>query len=118
MIKKDFLKYLKNASKYEADFRKILAELVKFPTVAYRDTEGISGCADSLESYLKSYGYNAKQYPTAEGQAPVVYAEKNVGAKKTLLFYQPVNRESTWEHLNCALTETGSLLRIITGSFH
>ncbi|NPE09225.1 MAG: hypothetical protein GNW80_13145, partial [Asgard group archaeon] len=47
MIKEDFLKYLKSASKYEADFRKILTELVKFPTVAYRDTEGRWFCHGS-----------------------------------------------------------------------
>ena len=110
MIKEDFLKHLKSASKYEADFRKILAELVQFPTVAYRDTEGISGCANSLESYLKSYGYDAKQYPTADGQAPVVYAEKNVGADKTLLFYhhydvQPEGDHDLWDSSPWKLTE-------------
>ncbi len=102
MIKKDFLKHLKSASKYEAGYRKILAELVKFPTVAYREPEGISDCANSLESYLKSYGYKAKQYPTAEGQAPVVFGEKDVGAEKTLLFYhhydvQPEGDHDLWD---------------------
>ncbi|NHK31439.1 MAG: M20/M25/M40 family metallo-hydrolase [Asgard group archaeon] len=110
MIKKTFMEYLTKAEKYESEFRKILAELVKFPTVAEREPQAINDCANSLEDFFKSYGYKVNQYPTTEKGYPVVFAEKNVGAKKTLMFYhhydvQPEEPLDLWESSPWELVE-------------
>ncbi|MFX1254417.1 MAG: M20/M25/M40 family metallo-hydrolase [Promethearchaeota archaeon] len=80
-----FVESLKHVSEYKSKFLNILEELVKFPTVAFREPEGIQSCADYLEELLEACGYKASQYPT--GGSPVVYGEKNVSAAKTLMFY-------------------------------
>ncbi|MFX1533932.1 MAG: M20/M25/M40 family metallo-hydrolase [Promethearchaeota archaeon] len=94
-----FLKALKQVAEYKSKFLDILEELVKFPTVAFREPKGIQACADYLEELLEAYGYKASQYPT--GGSPVVYGEKNVGALKTLMFYnhydvQPEDPLDAW----------------------
>ena len=110
MIKELFFDYQKKSSKYEQEFRKILTELVTFPTVADRETKAINDCADSLEGFLKQYGYSVTQYPTREDGYPVVFAEKNVGAPKTMLFYhhydvQPEDPLDKWVSSPWKLTE-------------
>jgi acetylornithine deacetylase/succinyl-diaminopimelate desuccinylase-like protein len=64
----------------------MLAELVKYPSVAIRDHPTILECASCVEDQLRKFGYSVKQFPT--GGSPVVFAEKNVGATKTLLVYE------------------------------
>ena len=64
----------------------MFAELVKYPSVAVRDHPTILECANCVEDQLRRLGYSVKQYPT--GGSPVLFAERNVGARKTLLFYQ------------------------------
>lgn len=87
MIALTFSNLIEFSSKYESTFYNILEELVKFPTVAYRNPIAINECADYLENLLDSYGYKASKHPTRPDGHPVVYAEKNVDAKKTLMFY-------------------------------
>ncbi len=64
----------------------MLAELVKYPSVAIRDHPTILECASCVEDQLRKFGYSVKQYPT--GGSPVVFGERNVGAAKTLLIYE------------------------------
>jgi len=64
----------------------MLAELVKYPSVAIRDHPTILECASCVEDQLRIFGYSVKQFPT--GGSPVVFAERNVGATKTLLVYE------------------------------
>ncbi|MCJ7463205.1 MAG: M20/M25/M40 family metallo-hydrolase [Thermoplasmata archaeon] len=64
----------------------MFAELVKYPSVATRDHATILECASCVEDQLRKFGYSVRQFPT--GGSPVVFAERNVGAPKTLLFYQ------------------------------
>jgi len=64
----------------------LFAELVKYPSVAIRDHPTILECANCVEDQLRRFGYSVRQFPT--GGSPVVFAERNVGATKTLLFYQ------------------------------
>ena len=61
-----------------------LIELVKIPSISAQD-KGVE-CADVLIDILKSeIEFETKKVPTSG--YPVVYAEKMVGAKKTLVFY-------------------------------
>jgi len=64
----------------------LFAELVRYPSVAVRDHPTILECANCVEDQLRRFGYSVRQFPT--GGSPVVFAERNVGAPKTLLFYQ------------------------------
>jgi acetylornithine deacetylase/succinyl-diaminopimelate desuccinylase-like protein len=73
------------AEKYEKEALGLLERVVEFPTVMPRDKEGLAACASSIEEMLREKGYEAHQFST-EG-APVVYAQKDVGASKTLMFY-------------------------------
>lgn len=114
-IKESYLEYLKKATKYESNFLKHLKEIVAFPTVAFRDYEGINDCANYLEQLFTEYGYEAKTYPTSEDGHPVVYAEKNVNAPKTIMFYhhydvQPEDPLELWESSPWELTERNDRL--------
>ncbi|MDD1777624.1 MAG: M20/M25/M40 family metallo-hydrolase, partial [Candidatus Helarchaeota archaeon] len=76
-----------------------LKELVRIPSVS-AEGKGIE-CADTLITLLqKEIGFKARKVHTSG--SPVVYAEKNVGAPTTLLFYnhydvQPVDPLSDWQ---------------------
>ena len=88
----------------------MIAELVKYPSVAIRDHPTILECADCVEDQLRKLGYSVKQYPTRG--SPVVFAEKNVGAAKTLLFYehydvQPEDPIESWSAPPWQLTVRG-----------
>ncbi|MBN1330328.1 MAG: M20/M25/M40 family metallo-hydrolase [Candidatus Heimdallarchaeota archaeon] len=114
-LQKTFIEWVSDAQNYESKFKKILGDLVKFPTIAYREPEAIQECANELEGILKSFGYNAKQCPTAPEMPPVIFAEKNVKAKKTLLFYhhydvQPEIPLDLWESSPWKLTERNNRL--------
>lgn len=63
----------------------LLKEFVSYHTVAPRDNEGLKTCAESIRAAFRERGYDAATY--AKGGEPVVYASKDVGAKRTLLFY-------------------------------
>ncbi|MFX1513651.1 MAG: M20/M25/M40 family metallo-hydrolase, partial [Promethearchaeota archaeon] len=63
-----------------------------------------------LEELFQTHGYKATQYPTVPDGSPVVYAERNVGAPKTLLFYhhydvQPEDPLDAWDSSPWELTE-------------
>jgi len=109
-LQNTYIEWVNNAQKYESEFKKILGNLVKFPTVAYREPKAIEECANEIEEILKSFGYTAKQYPTAPEMPPVVFGEKNIGAKKTIMFYhhydvQPENPLDLWKSSPWKLTE-------------
>jgi acetylornithine deacetylase/succinyl-diaminopimelate desuccinylase-like protein len=77
----------------------MIAELVKYPSVAARNDPSILECADCVEDQLRRLGYSVKQYPTKG--PPVIFGERDVGAEKTLLFYehydvQPENPLEDW----------------------
>ena len=110
MVALNFFELLKLSSQYESTVYDILKDLVKFPTVAYREVTAINDCADYLENLLSEYGYKVSQHPTRSDGHPVVYAEKNVGAEKTLLFYhhydvQPEDPLDSWVSSPWELTE-------------
>ena len=76
-----------------------LKELVRIPSVS-AENKGME-CADAIANiFKKEIGFQARKIPTSG--YPVIYAEKNVGAQTTLLFYnhydvQPVDPLSEWE---------------------
>lgn len=76
----------KESRKREKKALDMLADLVKYPSVAVRDHPTILECANCVEDQLRRFGYSVKQYPTRG--SPVVFAERNVGAAKTLLIYE------------------------------
>ncbi len=110
MVALNFSELLKLSSQYESTVYDILKDLVKFPTVAYREVTAINDCADYLENLLSEYGYKVSQHPTRSDGHPVVYAEKNEDADKTLLFYhhydvQPEDPLDSWVSSPWELTE-------------
>ncbi|MHA2052250.1 MAG: M20/M25/M40 family metallo-hydrolase [Candidatus Hodarchaeales archaeon] len=95
---------------YENQAIEMLKELVSFPTVAIRDLKTINNCANVLVEKMEAFGYKAKLYPTVSDGSPVVYAEKDVGAEKTLMFYhhydvQPEDPIEAWDSSPWELTE-------------
>ncbi|MFX0087349.1 MAG: M20/M25/M40 family metallo-hydrolase [Candidatus Hodarchaeota archaeon] len=101
MVSISYSELINRSQQYESKVLKILRELVKFPTVAFRDTVGIQDCANYLVELLHNLGYKAALYPTVPEGSPVVYAEKDVGAPKTLLYYnhydvQPEDPLESW----------------------
>jgi len=91
---------LEIARKNEQKALDLLRQLVRFPSVANRDKQSILECANLIEEQLTSRGFKSTQFPT-EG-SPVVFGEKSVGARKTLLFYQhydvqPEDPIDAWE---------------------
>lgn len=88
----------------------LLKEFVSFRTVAPRDCEGLKACAESVRASFKERGYDSATY--AKGGEPVVYASKNVGASKTLLFYhhydvQPEGSLDLWQSSPWELVRRG-----------
>ncbi|TFH09032.1 MAG: M20/M25/M40 family metallo-hydrolase, partial [Candidatus Thorarchaeota archaeon] len=77
-----------------------LKKLVRIPTVAAKG-EGLHDTADLIENMLQDAGLETKQHEITGG-APVVTGWKNVGAKRTLLFYdhydvQPAEPFDLWD---------------------
>jgi acetylornithine deacetylase/succinyl-diaminopimelate desuccinylase-like protein len=91
---------LSEARRTETKALEMLGDLVRFPTCAARDRKTIVECADHVEAQLKAFGYSAWQYRTKG--SPVVYAEKDVGARRSLLLYhhydvQPEDPLELWK---------------------
>ncbi len=91
---------LEKALQKEKQALDMLGKLIEFPSVAIRDAESINQCADHVEKQLRSRGFDAKQFKTAG--SPIIFAEKNVGAERTLLLYhhydvQPEGSLELWE---------------------
>jgi acetylornithine deacetylase/succinyl-diaminopimelate desuccinylase-like protein len=98
------------ARDWEDEAIDLLREFVSHHTVAPRDDDGLKACAESMRSAFKERGYIAATY--AKGGAPVVYASKDVGAKKTLLFYhhydvQPEGSLDLWHSSPWELVRRG-----------
>jgi len=77
-----------------------LKKLVRIPTVAAKG-QGLPETADLFEKMLQDAGLETKQYEITGG-APVVTGWKDVGAKRTLLFYdhydvQPAEPFDLWD---------------------
>ena len=104
-------KVLTNRAKdWENEAIDLLKDFVSYRTVAPRDDEGLKACADSIRVSFKERGYASATY--AKGGAPVVYASKDVGAKKTLLFYhhydvQPEGSLDLWHSSPWELVRRG-----------
>lgn len=95
------------ASKLEKKALDLLAEQVRFPSVCGRDDKSLAECADKVSEQLQDCGFKTKQF--TKGGPPVVYGERDVGAKKTLMFYhhydvQPEGDLSHWDSPPAKLT--------------
>ena len=84
MARTPYSELLSKANKNTKKVLNILGEFTQFPTVVPRDKKGLRECANYLQREFESHGYEALQWG---GDRPVVYAEKNVGVKKTLMCY-------------------------------
>ncbi len=78
-----------------------LKKLCQIPSVAAKN-EGIEECAELIEKMLKDVGLDTEMHPTSG--APVVTGFLDVGAKRTLLFYdhydvQPAEPFDLWDSL-------------------
>jgi acetylornithine deacetylase/succinyl-diaminopimelate desuccinylase-like protein len=105
-----FKEILSKSSGCESAYIDILDRLVRHPSVAIREPAGTVECARELEDILGEHGYKVMEYPIKG--APVVYAERQVGAKRTLLFYhhydvQPEGDLALWESSPWKLTVRG-----------
>ena len=83
MVRTPYHELLSKARKSSKKSLDLMDELIKSPTVVPRDMKGLRECADTLHGQFEDYGYKVMQF----GNPPVVFAEKNVGAKKTLMCY-------------------------------
>lgn len=85
MIVRDipYSELLSKANKLKGEFQRLLHEAIKYPTVAPRDKKGQRECADAIQRQFEHNGFKVIQW----GDPPVVYAERDVGAKKTLMCY-------------------------------
>ena len=105
-----FSEILEKARDVEEEAWELLSEMVSYPSVATRDYRGIEDCANMLEERFKQTGYKVLRF--SESGPPVVYAEKNVGAKKTIMFYhhydvQPEGDLGLWTSSPWELTVRG-----------
>ncbi|MFW9922469.1 MAG: M20/M25/M40 family metallo-hydrolase [Candidatus Thorarchaeota archaeon] len=110
-----FLNFTQKSSNYFINYKKLLEDFVRFPSIANRDLHVMMDCADWLKSTFDKFGFITKIYPTARNASPVVYAEKNSNAKKTLMFYhhydvQPENPIALWNSSPWKLTEINNRL--------
>lgn len=91
---------MEKARGMEKGTTEFLAELVQFKTIAPREEEALRACAGLIDREFKNRGYRSSLY--VKNGAPIVYASKDVGAKKTLLFYhhydvQPAGDHGLWK---------------------
>ncbi len=98
------------ASSFEKKYIETLDRLVKHPSVAAREPVANVECARELEDILLEHGYKVNEFPIVG--APVVYAERQVGARKTLMFYhhydvQPEGDVSLWTSSPWTVTVRG-----------
>lgn len=107
-------KALENKAKsWQNQAIELLTEITRFQTVAPRDKDGLEACSESLKESFAQRGYRAATY--AKNGFPVVYASKEVGAAKTLLFYhhydvQPEGSLELWSSSPWELTRRGDRL--------
>ena len=99
---------IEGSRKMERSAFEVLAEQVKHPSVAAREKEETKRCADTVERQFKDRGYKVTRYAISD--APVLFAEKDVGAPKTLMFYhhydvQPEGQMDLWNSSPWVLTE-------------
>lgn len=74
---------LSRANRSKSEFQRLISEVIRYPTVVPRDKEGLKECADALQGQFEHYGFKVIQW----GEPPVIYAERDVGAKKTMMCY-------------------------------
>lgn len=85
---------------------RLLSEMVQFKSVAPREEEALNACAKLIDGEFRTRGYRSAEF--VKGGAPIVYASKDVGAEKTLLFYhhydvQPAGELNLWNSSPWAL---------------
>lgn len=74
-------------AQHEKDIVGMLAELVRFPSVA-ANPGGIQAAADRLQAWLKARRFQTEQLAVAPGTPPIVFGSLTVpGAKRTVVFY-------------------------------
>lgn len=81
---------LSRANKLKGKFQRLLHEVIGYPTVAPRDKKGLRECADAIQRQFEHNGFKVIQW----GDPPIVYAERDVGAKKTLMCYHHYDVQS------------------------
>ncbi len=91
---------VEKASRYQLKSLEFLEKIIQFPTVSPRDKDGLRECAEELVKQFVRYGFEASIFDTTGD--PIVTAEKNIGAKKNLLFYhhydvQPEGSLELWD---------------------
>ncbi len=96
---------LAKAGKRQKKAFDLLADQTRYPTVAPRDKKGLRECADEIQRQLEAFGYKVYQF----GNPPTVYAEKDLHAKRTLMFYhhydvQPEGDLELWKSSPWKLT--------------
>ncbi len=89
---------VEEASRYKVKTLRFLEKIIQFPTVSPRDHDSLRACADELVRQFEMSGFRASRFDTTGD--PIVTAEKDRGAKKTLLFYHhyDVQPEGPLEH--------------------
>ena len=92
MIVRDipYSELLSKANKLKGEFQRLLHEAIKYPTVAPRDKKGQRECADAIQRQFEHNGFKVIQW----GNPPIVYAERDVGAKKVLMCYHHYDVQS------------------------
>lgn len=101
------------AKEWEKEAIDLLAELVRFRTIAPREETALKECSELIKNEFKRRGYASKTY--TKGGTPIVYASKDVGAQKTLLLYhhydvQPEGDAELWHSSPWELAKRGDRL--------
>jgi len=77
-----------------------LGEFVRHPSIAFVDKRGIEACAVEVEGKLGKLGFRVSRF--CEKGSPLILAERDVGARRTLMFYhhydvQPPGQLDLWK---------------------
>jgi acetylornithine deacetylase/succinyl-diaminopimelate desuccinylase-like protein len=77
-----------------------LRELIRHPSIALVDRRGVEACAVEVEQKLGTLGFRVSRF--CEKGSPLILAEKDVGARRTLMFYhhydvQPPGKLDLWK---------------------
>ena len=100
-----YTELLAKAARRQKEALDLLADQTKHPTVAPRDRRGLRECADEVQKQLEGFGLKVSQF----GDPPTIYAEKDLGARKTLMCYhhydvQPEGDLKLWKSSPWKLT--------------